>query len=410
MCIYVLQAAEGTAAMVPSHAASPMPVRHIQFPSSRHGLPQHSRLGHSTISVAPQAQAALTTPQAAVPPEHQQTLTGLVTSAFPTSTDAALSLQAASERLRQQMERQNQIANGMAPAQGPLQAPTSAAMPSAASLVQFPCATAAAQMPASVLSGPVSLPVGSRSMVAGCPQQCPQQLPRPIAQRPQPVVVWPQRVVGWPQLDSKLQTGQSSIAAVTTLSASHPVSQQQAMPSAGAMPQTVSVPVQRPFAAQQGAAVSHASVQQLHLQQHQQQPQQLTKLQQLTEQQPPKQHQQQSGTQAQADHVASDALTMSRHAPHSEPSAVAAARQGSAHSKRDSNTAAADQALGQTLAASDARNAASKGQQEAVPPNKRYAASSALYRQETCIQGNCVLCKPIMGDIRHWHCIAMAKP
>ena len=40
-----MQAAEGSAAVPSLHAASPMPVRHIQFPISCHGLPQHSRIG-----------------------------------------------------------------------------------------------------------------------------------------------------------------------------------------------------------------------------------------------------------------------------------------------------------------------------------------------------------------------------
>ena len=47
-----VQAAEGTLALQQVQAPSPMPVRHIQFPTTRSGLPQHSRVSQPPVATA----------------------------------------------------------------------------------------------------------------------------------------------------------------------------------------------------------------------------------------------------------------------------------------------------------------------------------------------------------------------
>ena len=242
------QAAEGAGHRLDPNAASPMPVRHIEFPTSRHGLPQHSRIAQPFPSAVPTA----------------------VTAHAVSGTEHPVHFG--------QQQHMHASASGKLPA--------SAAAASSSRAVIYVNPTAVPQLP----------------------QQLPQQLPGSVAQLSH--VSWPQPVVGWPQQSTGPHDKGQPSGAVTALTADLNHFQQQFVQSSAGLPGPVpciGADVHtKPAVAQQGAGVgSLASVPQQQQpeqawQQQQQQPQQAWQQQPQPQQQQPEQAWQQQQQPQQA--------------------------------------------------------------------------------------------------------------
>ena len=383
---------------MPFNAASPMPVRHIQFPTSRpHGLPQHSRMGQPLPSnlartVRPQAVTKNQHP-AQSHAEHQPISPVGAPGSLSVAAITAPAFQTVTAGLRSEAVREPCPAHGREPRQ----------LPVGSSLQD---ATAKAQADP-LLSRSVSTPVTDPSSVPGL-QQLPQQLPHAVA--PRPHVSWPQPVVGWPQQTLRPQINQQHTTAVSSPNSRSGVLQHQARHDAAGLLKTVAhgvgVGSARPASAPQGAAVrTHESWQQLQQPQHaQQQPQQQPQHpqqqlpQQPQQQQPQHAQQQRSGSALGQSHLQTARVAHQKRLADVHPQGEDERGTGIS-SKRGFNSASLGQRVTDlapapaagtapaTAAATAAAAAAVAGvtarvQVEAGPPNKR----SASYLKRACMQ------------------------
>ena len=316
--LYVTQAAEGVGHRLTPNAASPMPVRHIDFPTSRHGLPQHSRIAQPFPSAVPTAVTAHAVGDARDPVQLQSG----------------------------QQQHMHASAIGKLPA--------SAAAASSSRAVMYLNPTAVQQLP----------------------QQPPQKLPGSIAKLSH--VSWPQPVVGWPQQSTAPHEKGQPSSAVTAFNANDNHFQAQFVQSAAGLPGPVTHVntdvLTRPAVAQQGAGVgSLASVpQQPEPARQQQQPQQAWQ-QQPQQQQPEQawrqQQQQQEGVHTEAQ-LATGAIPQGWQ-PRAQAQAAATAQQAEASYKQH-YSAVTDGRLGAQAPAATANGDANvRMQTEVVPSNKR---------------------------------------
>jgi len=366
---------------LPLDAASPMPVRHIQFPTSRHGLPQHSRIGRplpSTLTRTGNPQAVAGGQHPAQLHSEQQHRPPVVAPGLLSANEvAASSFQTATAGLRSEAVREPFLVDGRA--QLPRELP-------AESSLQDPRPRAQAGL----LSGSVSTPVTGPSSVTG-PQQLPQQLPHAVA--PRPHVSWPQPVVGWPQQTLGPQNSQQHTTTVRSPNPRPGVPQQQARHDAAGLQKTVAHDVgvgsAKPASAPQGAAVrAHESWQKL--QQPQQQPPQHGQ-----QQQPQHPQQQQSGSALGASHLQTAHMAQQERLADVHPQAEDAEQGTGISSKPGFNTASLGQhvthlppataavtAPATAAATAAAVDVTARVRAEAGPPNRR----SAPYLKCACMQ------------------------
>ena len=375
-----------------------MPVRHIQFPTSRHGLPQHSRIGQPlpstlTRTVHPQAVADNQHPEQSLS-EQQPTQPVVAPELLSVAEITAPAFQSVTIGLSSEAVKEPCPAHGRA--QLPRQLPVGSSLQDAKAKAQA----------GPLLLRSASTPVTDTSSVPGL-QQLPQQLPHAVA--PRPHVSWPQPVVGWPQQTLGPRISQQHTTTVGSANPRPGDPQHQAKHDAAGLLKMVTHDVgvgsARPASAWQGAAVrSHDSRQQLQQPQHvqQQQPQQQP---QHAQQQPPQhalqqppqqptQHpqQQQSGSALGQSRLQTAHMAQQERLADVHPQVEDAERGSGVSSKRGLNTASLGQhvtdlppapAAGTAPAtAAAAAGVTARVQAEAGPPNKR----SAPYLKCVCMQ------------------------
>ncbi len=373
---------------MPFDAASPMPVRHIQFPTLRHGLPQHSRVGQplpSTLIRTVHPPAIADDQHPAQPHAEQQRMPPVVAPGLlSVAAITAPAFQTVTAGLGSEAVREPFPVDGRA--QLPRQLPVGSSLQGAKAKAHA----------GPLLSGSVSTPVTDPSL-----QQLPQQLPHAVT--PRPHVSWPQPVVGWPQQTLRPQISQQHTTTVRSPNPRSGLPQHQARHDAAGLLKTVAHDVgvgsARPASASQGADVrSHESWQQLQQLQHaqQQQPQHAQPQQPQHAQQQPPQHaqQQQSGSALGQSHLQTRHMAQQERLDGVLPQGEDAEREKGISSKRGFNTASLDQnvtdlppapaAAAATAAATAATVAdvTARVQAEAGPSNKR----SALYLKGACMQ------------------------